>query len=534
MYKILIVDDEVFVRMGLKMALQTQVGNFQLIGEASNGKQALDIIERTRPDIVITDIKMPEMDGVTLIKEASSRYPDIKFLVLSNYDDFEYVKEAMKNGAEDYFLKATIETEKIIEVLHSIGEKIKEERSFLPFSAKPEKPLNKNNPSWKNQLLTELVKSDSGEEKINKIIDAAGLKIFSNKGFILLINVDEYYSVVKERFNGDAGFFSTTMDNIIEGVINSQFTGEIFEDKPGCYIILVSNDHYNVSEDEEMWLAERIVKAANDFLSITIKVICGIGFDGFTELKNTVALAKEMREIEFYENNASIFSYRNRGCFSTNVESLYELKKSLPIYIKYLDSEKLKTTVDRMFEIMEKEKIKPSILKSILISVVNSLEEEIRQLHNGNISINGLEVVNNFINDLSFTGVKKIFKRFMKDIIYKMEDLRRSNLRPEIMKVIEYIEKNYMEKISLEQVANLVSMNRSYFCKLFKSETGITFQDYLIKLRMEKARELLINSDMKISDIAEKVGYANVFYFDRYFKVFFDKTPGEVRKNRNL
>ncbi len=305
MYKILIVDDEIFVRMGLKMSIDWASRGFELLGEASNGQEALEKISETPPDIVITDIKMPVMDGIGLIKEISSSYPAIKCLVLSNYDEFELVKEAMKLGAVDYFLKVTIESDKLLEALEQVCEKLDGERTAADRRRAIDQTIREHRTVIERKYYLDLVGHDGTPESLKATIDALGLKLYDMRGVILLLLLRDYRELLEGRFQSDRRLLEFTILNVVDELINHQSGGKIVEHSPGAYAMIVSwrepPDGSRVAD-----LAERVRRALRDYLSIEANVVCGAPFAGHASLQEALASLDKLKLEAFYEQEGGV------------------------------------------------------------------------------------------------------------------------------------------------------------------------------------------------------------------------------------
>lgn len=530
MYKVLIVDDEVFVRMGLKTAVEWKLHGFELIGEASNGVQALEVIGKNQPDIVITDIKMPVMDGIQLIKEISTTYPLIKCIVLSNYDDFKFVKEAMKNGAIDYFLKVTIEAEGLIEVLKGISAKIDKERDSVQDIIELKWKVNENQFVIKNRIFTDLAKSELQEENMYKKINSLGLRLPSLKGFVTLMTVYDYEHIIKSRFTNEFNLFEVTVINLTDEIVNHEFTGEVFEYATGCFAAIVDSEKC-ISIERIKWFAERMKATMKDYIDVDVSVMYGMQYRNVSDLKKVLLNLNEIKHLGFYEDHGTLIPFDVSHFSSENINELYlNIKKDISIFIKFYDYEKIELEINRFLNVLKEKKYEPSLLKNIIILLFNYINDELIKHGTELNDFTNFNFADKLKSCITFNQLLGICNEGMKQYIQVFIKTKVENYRDEILKAVEFIHKNYNSKIALNDIAKLVSMNKSYFCRLFKKETGESYLDYLIKVRLEKAVELMVESDMRIADIAANVGYNDIFYFNNVFKDYFKESPGEYRK----
>lgn len=535
MYRVLIVDDEIFVRMGLKASIDWEKYDFELIGEASNGVQALDIISKNTPDIVLTDIKMPVMDGVRLIKEITHQYPLIKCIVLSNYNDFELVKEAMKSGAIDYFCKVTIDIEKIINVLKRVCEKIKDERHEMKEITALKKVLGENRSVLVKKFLEDLENSDVNAftaEHIQKKLHQLGLKISSEKGIVLVVKVLEYRALLETRFEMDCNHFSSTVICLLEEIIRHEFTGEVFEYKPGIFVVVVADEEDNMHYKQQ-WLTEKIQTLLNEYLSIRLCIIYDIRFSNFNALKKVLMQLSDIALLGFYDDKGALWSYRFSRFSEENIDSsaMYrKMKSNLTVSIKFCDCENIFRTIEEFLEDMKSKNIAPPVVKNMIISIFSFMNTQLLEKHSGKIDAYNMDFILKLESLSNFAELKDCCRSFLEAYTTTLQELNSHRIRRDMLKAIAYIERHYTDKITLADVARDVSMNKSYFSRLFKKVTGENFHNYLLSVRMQKASEYLLNTDRKITDIAASTGYKDLFYFNRVFKNYFRVSPSVYRK----
>ncbi len=396
--RVLIVEDEYLTRTFLCSIINWEEEGMNLVGVAKDGIEAIEIVENDNVDIIITDLKMPKMDGNTLIKDLKYKKFKGKIIVLSNYDDFSMVKDAMKNGAYEYLLKVTINKDELLSVLN-----------------KARKDLIENNRLIKDDNMIEI---SSEKLKINEYLESY-LKRSKN------IELDKHLEI--KYLNNYTFIYLRALSTDIEG----------------------SNKENKLAS----FMSNLISTCSNHINSELISII------------------------NISRNEYGIIITAN------------QINEEIEILISNI-SRNVKQYLNISFE-----KITHKNCKSI---------EEMSDL-------------------LNIERNEKEYKINAKVI----------NCRSEVKKVIEYINNNLYKKLSLELLAKLVNMNESYLSRIFREELGMTISDYIKIKRLEKAKDLLKQSDMRIKDVAISVGIQDQLYFSRLFTKYFKTTPSEYKENYN-
>ncbi|MBO3443385.1 helix-turn-helix domain-containing protein [Clostridium sp. CCUG 7971] len=396
--RVLIVEDEYITRTFLSSIINWEEEEMTLVSLAKDGIEALNIIEKENIDIVITDLKMPKMDGNALIKELKNKKFNGKIIVLSNFDDFSSVKEAMKNGAFEYLLKVTINKDELLGVLNKAREELKES----------------------NKLI-----------KDSNIVEISSEKL----------KIDEY---LEKYLKGDK---SVELEKSLE---NKYLTNYTF-----IYLRALSTDIENVEREKKL----------NAFISNIISSCANYINSKFISL------------INIKRNEYVVFIKANKESDDINL-LISNITRNVA---QYLDME----------------------FEKVIHKKCSNIEESL-----------------------------KLIEEQREEDDYKINS-KVAKCRREVKKIVEYINHNLSKKLSLELLAKLVNMNESYLSRIFKDELDMTISDYIKLKRLEKAKELLKQSDMRVKDVAINVGIQDQLYFSRLFTKFFNITPSEYREKYN-
>lgn len=506
-YKVLIVDDESILRNGLKHLCNWEDEGFKLIGEASNGKEALEIIEEKEPNIVITDLIMPGIDGIELSRIIKNKYPRIKVLVLSNVSEFDYVKESFKYGIHDYLLKTEASPESMLPILKNM---VKEIDSNI---------LNENNYS-EERVLEDLTL----DLILGKQIDEESLEVLE-KYFTL----ESYCLLISEIYNDDD---SKELENIKK--------------------IIKSNIRDNL---------EKYIKIT---IFIKNKIVIVINYDENNQLKMLRDIEVVTKDI--YENyEVSPFILVEGNNIKNNINSSYEealFIKNKSIYfnkalVRKNDirerSIKIKFDYDLFNSFIGKLDFNECInmIKKYLYIVKENtyMEEYDLKKFCQNLIYNALSSLENYDSELVNISKKKIvlFKKIdiardfgeliniVIDTFNYIDDLSQNSLNSKnntyIIKIVkDYVDKNYRDEISVATISKDLNINYNYLSYCFKNETNENLSSYISKVRVEKAKIYLEDFKIPIADISEMVGFSEHNYFSKIFKKYTSFTPTEYRR----
>lgn len=530
MMKVLIVDDEIVIRLGLRSMIHWEENGYSIIGEASDGSKALELVHAQAPHIVITDIKMPVMDGIELIKEIIKIKKPPKVIVLSSHNDFELVREAMKLGAVDFLLKMELEPARLLCVLDDTREKImlesgqSEERGLL------ERSVRKNIYLLRGALFQNIINRTSSDREIRESFDILSIQLQGNQLCCLFLKANnyEYYS----KFNdADHQVLSFSVINITEEILNEAYTGYCFEIERGQYCAVIAMEHYAASEI--VTTSRQIIDMLRKYINIEVNVGVSRPFQDIKELGSAFREAGGAAEYSMSFPGKKVALWEECK-YAVNMKgdrySMFRQKEKLnqilecfqkDLLIEYFNH--LKAEVSSIA--LEAEALSQLCVEFyyILMEFIQKHELEPKQLlKRSNISVKQL------VHMESYSAFTLWLEQVQNDLTDYFEE-NDSNLPRMIAKAKKYIEEYHARDITLKEVANVVNLSSSYFSNLFTQHTGWSYTDYLIKVRIDKAKELLKQTDLKVHEIGEMVGYPNCVYFTRLFKKMTGETPMEYK-----
>jgi two-component system, response regulator YesN len=521
-YKVVVVDDEPRVRKGLASLIPQLDAEWQVVGEAKNGLEAIELVKQALPDLVITDIRMPQMNGLDLLS-ALKEYP-VQVVILSGYGYFEYAQTAIKFGAFDYLLKPL----KPQDIQHLL-ERVKARRQAAPQADNmPSRALHVTK-WWKDWLLNES-EEDEGEEAGSVYAERLRGHIPQDAASyrMLAVEIDRYDELILEDQWGDKQLVLFAVRNIIHDMTQREEGAAclfLFANGPQLYYLLTDR-----TDGHE--LAERFAREVKRWVKISISVGVSSSAAAYDKLPQ---LFKQARE-----------ALRSKWIYGEGIVSDYEddvRKGSEPfIYPSGIDEalirairsedaahalEELKAFVDAV----RGAGIPFLLFRRYCLQLLSSVFRVVYEHKVGDMLQQAVREPGDLFHR-DFTAEE--YTRFMTELIQRiaqaLEWSREQRHNRTLDKAIDFIRKNYDKDISLEDVAVQAQMSSSYFSTFFRQESGETFIEYLTRLRIEKAKALMMNSQLRLYEIAQLVGYQDVKYFSRLFKRAVGVTPAEYRQ----
>lgn len=506
MYRILIVDDEKIERNGIKFLLNRMKFEVE-IAEAENGKTAIEYLKNNKTDILLTDIKMPFMNGIELIQRIADDCIDMKIIIFSGYNDFEYARQAIKYGAMDYILKPVNPVEfettikKSIEELNQLNNEKQREGESLSF--------------MREHLLYSLVNGQTKNELIRKthgLLDINFIDLY-HRMFLIEFKQDffdkagiEFEKTCKEYLKLDFQYLNLNPE---QGLM--LFKSNVFEEWENIGYNLYRFIHTTYGTECHIAISEEF--SDGDMIPRCFSEMEFLMEQKFFQTNNHVYLNfKEETPQNFVEGDADTLSKQMiQDIKLKNISSLREHFAQFcnkyqeqivfsQVYIKFRFSNLLKICYENLPDMDEKK-----------------LNQEIDAL----FKANNLDSV----MDIVACNIERLEKEFCKN---------KENYRREVEIIKQYIYHHYNQELGVEQLANQIYMTPSYLSTIFKKETGQNLSKFIKSYRMEKAKEMLENTNERILSICTSIGYANVSYFCQSFREYFGISPQKYRDKGEL
>ncbi|WP_319560080.1 response regulator [Marispirochaeta sp.] len=506
MYKVLIADDELLVRVGLKTTIDWEGNSFSVVGEARNGKEALDLFKQHQPDILLTDVGMPDMNGLELIQALKLINENLKSIILTHHDDFNYAHQAINLGVVSYILKSNLTEENLLKHLKKAAGLLGPRENIK---------LQKADPKIIDKAL-------QGEHLSEQQVQELKLASFPNNRYMVvslqfhdespdtglpaakILNFEKVITSISNHVFTDSNLNVVPIVRKNETLFIFNMPGtEEFHERPRNILSIVHLLKKNIKKYLNLNISIGLSRQANSFYALAslyeeANRACR---DSFFEPDNicffnpvSAHYSKFESEIDTKELNLLIEDKNTEGISKFLHHHFLETARAYDTQSLLADFNTLMDYLREPVQVSEQEhdvKILPHI---------NSESELFARFYN-------ISALIKYLTDLYTEYLKTVRER--KSISYNSHIIRKS---------MEYIRRHSAENISLQTVADSAEVSRSYLSFLFKQELGINFSTYITEIRIDKAKKLLVSSNMRIYEIAEKVGFDSPYYFSKVFK----------------
>ncbi len=526
MYKLLIVDDEEIIRMGIFHTIPWTDLAISQVKTAANGGEGLALFKQFHPDIILTDIRMPVMDGLELLDRVVQAGTGVKVIILSGYEDFGYARSALKLGAFDYLLK-TADIAELTGVLHKAVVAIEKDRQ-------KERQLDKSLLLLRNRYLTELLLKRERSKEIYHELNLAGTTLAD----FLIVAVAEMDQITlfNEEFSGEQS--RLLRSRVLE------IAGAELDNQETCFeshseeLVWIYHCDPDVSEIENRGRFITQCQSVSKRVACSLDVSLRIGLSNVGSGEARVSLcyeqAKTALEYTLFTGKSSFVLFEEiADKTGVNFQIAADDEHRLFSALRVADKQLVLDTLHKIFEqIRECRNIRVTQFQQICGDLISSA---FRVLHEFNINpadLFGKEV--RFHEEIKkqrdFTEARQwVVAIFEKMAVYILHNKILKNKRV-IEQAKQFIAEHYHEDLTLNKIAETVFMSPNYFSNLFSNEVGESFLEYLTSLRLQKAKQLLGEKDAKAFEVGEKVGYDNPQYFSKIFKKYTGMTPSEYRE----
>ena len=527
MLNVIIVDDQPLVRITLKSIIPWEKYGLHVIDEAENGKQCLTVLENRKIDVIITDIKMPVIDGLELIKIVKEKYPHILVIVLSAYDEFSLVKKALLSGAEDYILKSDMNERSIENTLLNVKTKYEENYKKLQYEIDLKKNMTENIDVLQANFFKELL--SGGRLRAGQIEDKIRqyqIGLSSHNLILIILTISE----LKPN------------EKILENVIKN-FIDELFKKEKNCYC-LVSNkmevailrSYDDIASESKIFQKinddiSLIVSAIKKFLNIDVTTAVSKIFNSFSCLNEKYEKMKELFDYSFHLGEGHVFyekDFENK-IIPFNMDYLNTVYMNFRNSLEKLDFNNAKIQLNNIIAYFHEHysnhnyhtlkfccKLLTSIVeKSIELSLYSYIFQDDINPYEYVLHANTIYNVENYLLNL--------LENFEKGCGIELK----TQYGETIGKVMSYVLLNYYKDINLNKVSEELNFNPSYLSTKFKEITQYSFNEYLNTIRINNAKKLMAERKYKFSQISNMVGYNDQRYFCKIFKKVVGITPKE-------
>lgn len=538
--RLLIAEDELWLRKRLVSTIDWSSYGISEVYEAEDGGEALEIALKEKPDIVITDIRMPELSGIDLMKKLNENSIFSKMIVVSGYDDFEYAQGALRMGAINYLLKPVDEEELLDSVKRCVEELKKEKNKETVFDKQ----------SAASEMLMEHIYEDlifeTSEKRTEELLQKLSRKEIGfpfQSAAVVNMQVREHTFFVNDKVKSDMwSVYQWLRRNLQEDCYECQY---LYMRGSQIVLLLFGDDpEAKFMERVENWV-QLILEALQKELNISLFMAAGDVTDDFSGIHRSYEMAqKKIKEKRAEEKR--ILALRNQETeqeLNTRFDDVYG-EYDFKLLIKEIrngDSEKAQTELQAILQSSSRRLQSADMMKLQLfyMNFINRIAGACLpecEAYADELAMQCMTVMRELIyigSDTIVTEMWDCLRKFVEKLVEVYQENNGKRKHWMIDQVLQYVEENYNTALSTRDIAGRFFMNTSYFSKLFHEQMGCTFSNYLINVRVEKAKMMLTQTNMKLYDIAEAVGYTNVQYFSTIFKEKEGLTSSAFRQMRS-
>lgn len=534
MIKVFLVEDEIVIREAIGQMVPWNEYGFELVGEAKDGEMALPMIQKEKPQVIITDIKMPFMDGLTLTKLVKKELPDTKIIIVSGYDDFEYAKQAISLGVEQYLLKP-ITKQAFIEALEKVREKFEKENSQKVYIEKFQNEMKEYEKNSRRDLFDMLV---SGNYSLTQIYDKAErhhMDIMAGSYNLVLFSQEtsKNWKGVEDNYSENAADLQTKIDTLFHNQPNEL----LFRNQLFSYAVLVKGEENQIEQLTKQCVEKLQTTFEQEGEQIQWFICAGEAVNRLSQLPDCYKEAMKKFAYRYMGYSRVFQKENNEDQGNEDVMNVSEIDAGTmnPEVIhnflcKALESEVVPFVKNYLQMIGENALHSRMFRQYVLLNVHFCAVSFIQQLGYDKKDLG--EQVNQFCMDNKdeLYHLEELITEILAQGIHLREENCKNRYVGVIRSAVEYMQEHFAdEDLTLNTVACVANVSANHFSAMFSKEMKQTFIEYLTKIRMEKAKEYLACTDMRSGEIALEVGYKDSHYFSFLFKKTQGCTPSEYR-----
>ncbi|SDC91084.1 two-component system, response regulator YesN [Paenibacillus sp. UNCCL117] len=530
---VLIVEDEARLRNSLAHNIPWEEHDIDIVGMAENGVQALQLFERKKPDIVLMDIQMPEMDGITLARELQQRDPLVKLIILSGHDNFEFAQRALELGVVKYLLKPAGEEEIVQAVLQAAGQ-LRGELERLNHQMQLEVRWEQHLPYLRNVYMQQWISGKYDLWEVWQYSHDVQIDLQPDRQYALVVLDMDPLPEGETRFSGkDRPLLLFSLNSIVAELLQ----------QASAWVCTDANEHtvvlfYTGAEEEPNQhllsvntTVDRLLAKVKEFLKVSASAGISGSTGGWEDVSKLYAQAgKALQNRKLYGRGIAIPYTEEQQAEYEGLEVQPGLEKSLEIALETGDAEKARAVADELWELglgkagqLDEVHEHVLYLGGILIRIIQKQGWRVKE-------VTGEDYVLFQNSQLLATKeqIQSWLYRSVERIAAYVTEQRKAVSHHTVKWILNMVEEEIDKEITLHTVADRLYVNSSYLSRLFKQETGKTFSTYVLERKMEKAKAAL-QKGAKVYDAANLVGYRDVSYFTKVFRKYWGVTPREMK-----
>jgi two-component system response regulator YesN len=539
MLKVMIIDDEFYFREALKVSIPWNELGFDICAEAKNGKDALEKALKLNPDIMLVDINMPIMDGLEFVRNVNEKGINSKIIILTGHSEFNYAKQAVQLGVNNYILKP-VDDEELIKSLIETKKIIEKETSLIIEVSRLRQQVKDSLPLLRDKLLNELIQGSIIRSKDETIKKMEYLNINMHSEYYQVVAIELEHEESQKWNDEEKQLWKFAVSNISGEVLMEQYDFDICYDADDRICIIIGIKEIEDKNDISPLLHNRlelIRNAVQKHLGFTISIGAGNVkndlFDIHASYKEALIALKN--KLTVGKNKVILYSTVSDSAIKRNLFT-GEHRSLLLLNLRTADETEVQKLIRQIFTEMHGENVHHDILFVVCIELVAVCLEYIVE---AGLSLKDILPGNqlSIIEELQSKGSIEEMEGWIENIYRQTMELAKRNKSSKVSKLIDqvknYIADNYHnDSLSIEEIASKLFVNYAHLCFIFKRDTGLTINEYLTELRIKKSKELFDSGNTLVLDVAAKVGYADANYFGKCFKKFYGLAPSKYIESK--
>jgi len=513
MHTVFIADDELIIRQGLQCVIEWNDLGFEIAGEASNGQEALNFILSQQPDVAMLDIRMPKLDGLEVAKQAREGGYQGCIIILSGFSEFRYAQEAIRYGVT-YYLTKPIDENELTQAITEIGE-------TLSRKSKEKETMEQYRDRTRSMILCDILKGEA---------DIPSLSLEE-----LSLHSNSYQVVIYEKYSHDDGDMPYPFPDLLNMAQNDI---DVYETLylNGNHTLLLKGHAVMSKFQDFLERYEREQKPQSNSPLDSLFITYGRVVERVEDIHISYSEALRLLRRRFFcEHRQHTIGYEDLpteeavAVFELNDEVLQTYREKLVGFLQTSMRNHVAETLNELEKNLYRCKEGIPQIKLFLTDLYLSIKERISHLyHNTDIPFPGNADIIKKIDEKYY--LYQILLFFTEQFEMIMKSIGSPSSSGVMDDIIHYIEHNYMDNIKLETIAPLFGYNSSYLGKIFTKKVGIGFNAFVDQIRINRSKDLLTKTELKVYEIAEQVGYRNVDYFHTKFKKYVNMSPAEYRR----
>lgn len=525
MKRLLLIDDEEMARQHIKEAFPWEAWGYTIVGEATNGVEALAAIEALSPDIALVDITMPVMDGLTLLHQLTNKFPRTKCVILTAHREFSYIKQAMENGAVGYILKSPINLGETKEALDRASKESERDVKALAASHNLKTIESHSYPLRKHffqQVLTGVYAAD--HEIVQRAQDIS-VRLQYPSYLLFVLEVDRLAELHEQYASQDRLLIEFSMLEIIRESLQESFQAqyELFPLELGRLVVLVCVDDKELDRGQGMVLGMHLEQAIQPplakYLDMTMKLACSEPFHALHHIRSIFRQVDGLLAYRFYqERPRTIMAYSLRPFQDLQPEQWQALGRMTASLLEEGTQDDYQRTLDR--------------IQAFLVQYYPAPTEAVRWFQSLEPQLRRADFMPAWPVFSDATHLTEAVKLLLDWLMRRDRIVAEAvAVRPEIARSVQYIRQHLGEELTVDRVAAESGLSTSHFSHIFKKEMGMSVIDYVLEQRIEMAKQYLTEGKYRNYELSEKVGFQHYSYFSNIFKKMTGMSPNDYKRS---